>query len=730
MNFNSQATTFAGGGTLNFGTPIMGTTALITESMTGTVNLYATNATVGYSSTYSGGFTLTAGTLNFASAQSAGFFSAFTSDKLFTISGGTIDNTYGSALTLGLGSGSYSIGGDFTFTGSSDLSFGTAAVALTTNSQITASSHNLTIGGIISGSSFGLIKAGGGTVTLSGANTYTGTTTVSAGTLQLGNSLALQSSVLTIGNGTLSLRSDSDTTFSTGGTIAITSGTSPTIDVGHVTGGNLNHTLTLGNFKFNGTSTLNLTDTSADGYTAALGAGDLANTRSTINSSANSSFISLSASGATRTNTIFFTGTGTVTVGTINDDPGATAGNFEAVNMNNANGNLILTGASTYTGPTAIVAGTLTIGGAGQLGSGSYSANIGNAGAFTYNSSAAQILSGVISGIGTMTKSASGTLTLSGVNTYSGNTTISAGALALSGSGSIASSPLIAIATGSTLDVSAVTPSGFSLNGSGTLTLNINKAGATLTQGQLALGAKNLTYAGALIVGASGDTLALNDSFTLITTSGTKSSWFSSVSVPTLASGISWDTNKLATTGVLDIYTFTTTPLALSTPVNSNAVILVAKLANHASSSRGTPVAATATTPSHGTVSVDGSGNLTYSPTTSYSGSDSFTITFRDGHGWQTMAVSVTVGSGSGQSPNVVYGPTTLGGNFIVQFAGIPGTQYTVEKTTSLSPVNWTKLGNYTAPTDNSVGFGIGVFQVSDPVSNGSGYYRTVYPSY
>ena len=76
---------------------------------------------------------------------------------------------------------------------------------------------------------------------------------------------------------------------------------------------------------------------------------------------------------------------------------------------------------------------------------------------------------------------------------------------------------------------------------------------------------------------ATGSTLASGDTFTLFSGSGFNS-WFSSVSVPALASGISWDTNKLATTGVLDIYTFSTTGLALSTPANTAAIISALKL--------------------------------------------------------------------------------------------------------------------------------------------------------
>ena len=111
---------------------------------------------------------------------------------------------------------------------------------------------------------------------------------------------------------------------------------------------------------------------------------------------------------------------------------------------------------------------------------------------------------------------------------------------------------------------------------------------------------------------------------------------------------------------MLDIYNFTTTALALTTPVNSNAVIVAAKLANHVNSARGTPIsrrATTVTTAQGGTVTVDGSGNLTYSPhSDNYAGSDSFTNTFYDGHGWQTMAVSVTVGNiSSGNGANAIY---------------------------------------------------------------------------
>ena len=268
------------------------------------------------------------------------------------------------------------------------------------------------------------------------------------------------------------------------------------------------------------------------------------------------------------------------------------------------------------------------------------------------------------------------------------------------------------------------------LGSSGTASLEINKAAGPVYTADKATVASTVTYAGTLAVNSNANSTAFaaGDSFTLFSASGF-SGWFTNVSVPALAAGISWDTNKLATNGVLDVYPFTTTTLTLSTPKNTAAVISVAKLRNHATTGRGTPYVATATTPGHGSAGVS-SGVLTYTPTTNYIGSDSFTCTFRDGSGWQTMAVSVTVGSGTGQSANVLASGTT-NGNFFANFAGIPDTTYTVEKTTSLETPVWTKLGNYTAPSENSTyGLGIGVFQVLDPVSNGSGYFRTVFPSY
>jgi autotransporter-associated beta strand protein len=66
-------------------------------------------------------------------------------------------------------------------------------------------------------------------------------------------------------------------------------------------------------------------------------------------------------------------------------------------------------------------------------------------------------LNGVVSGSSALTKAGNGTLVMKAANTYTGNTSISAGTLTLTGSGSFAGSQMIFVATGATLNGSGVT---------------------------------------------------------------------------------------------------------------------------------------------------------------------------------------------------------------------------------------------------------------------------------
>lgn len=139
-------------------------------------------------------------------------------------------------------------------------------------------------------------------------------------------------------------------------------------------------------------------------------------------------------------------------------------------------------------------------------------------------------ITSIISGANKLTLggAGAGTLTLSGVNSYSGDTTISSGKLALSGAGSIANSPNIILAGGSTFDVIGLTTSltlasGQGLKGSGTATTgtivtSATKGLTTAANSPLQLTAFNGATAPLTISGAGTVTLASGNPVTVNTT--------------------------------------------------------------------------------------------------------------------------------------------------------------------------------------------------------------------
>ncbi len=147
-------------------------------------------------------------------------------------------------------------------------------------------------------------------------------------------------------------------------------------------------------------------------------------------------------------------------------------------------GTAILSGTNTYTGDTAISAnsGTLDIGGAGKLGNGTYAGaiEIGSGSLFKYSSSAAQTLSGAISGAGAIIKNTgTSTLTLSGANTsFTGALTVNAGTLSLGHINALGGTSAITLTGGTTLSTSTT---GISTNAPITL-------GATGTDSTVAFG--------------------------------------------------------------------------------------------------------------------------------------------------------------------------------------------------------------------------------------------------
>lgn len=202
------AGTLAVGGTVDDGA----STYSLTKAGTGAL-------TLGGSNSFKGGVTLSAGILNINHAGALG------TGTLAITGPATIDNTSGAAITNSH-TNAQNWNADFTFTGTKDLNLGTGAVTLGASPQVTVTASTLTVGGAISGSGYGLTKAGNGTLALTGANTYTGTTTVNAGTLLLagashtgGGNYTINSAGTLSGNGSITLAGANTVTVQPGGTI-------------------------------------------------------------------------------------------------------------------------------------------------------------------------------------------------------------------------------------------------------------------------------------------------------------------------------------------------------------------------------------------------------------------------------------------------------------------------------------------------------------------------------
>ena len=164
------------------------------------------------------------------------------------------------------------------------------------------------------------------------------------------------------------------------------------------------------------------------------------------------------------------------------------------------NGTLVLDNAnSAIAGGTTIGAsGTVQIGnndGNGNLPAGS----VDDEGALIFNRANNVLVATGIPGGGTLTQSGSGTLTLSVSSSYTGNTTVSAGTLALTNSGAISGSAQVNVGA-ATLDVSGVTAA----SGVTTLqTLNLANASLNVSAGYLQT---NLDVT-ALNMGGAGNTI-------------------------------------------------------------------------------------------------------------------------------------------------------------------------------------------------------------------------------
>ena len=289
-------------------------------------------------------------------------------------------------------------------------------------------SDTYTFGGLIVGDG-AFVQMGPGTTILTANSLYLGGTTITAGTLQLGNggtSGRIVGDVLN--NGTLAVNR-SDTLILDG----VISGT--------------------GAFQQNGAGTTVLTGDSTYGGGTTINAGTL----QLGNGGGSGSIIG----NVTDNGTFAVNRSDTYTFGGVISGTGA----FAQIGP----GTTILTAANTYSGGTAINAGALAVAADANLGAAAGGLAFGggtlqflsgfttnravalNAGGGTFDTNGnVATLAGAIAGTGGLTKIGAGTLVLSGANTYSGGTTLAAGTLRLANNQALGTGALTT--TGSVVD--------------------------------------------------------------------------------------------------------------------------------------------------------------------------------------------------------------------------------------------------------------------------------------
>jgi autotransporter-associated beta strand protein len=428
------------------------------------------------SNTYGGTTAINAGTLQIGAGTDAG---SIASTSSVVNNGALVYKVASGARTLavpvsGTGTltqnsvgGSLTLTGTNTYTGATTISSGTLQIGSGSDAGSIASTSSVTDNGAlvynvaagtrtlaapISGSGSLTQKSVGGSLTLTGTNTYSGVTAISSGTLTLSGNGSINSSLSISGGGTFQLQNTATATFS-----------NFSIGVGAGNNGNINQTG--GNLIYTGTGTGNASGFILGYFASAIGIYNLSGGLL----SATSGDITLGYDGT----------------GIINQSGGVA----------NINGIRLARGTNPSTGTYNLTSGTLNVGsigiykggaqstptlnfGGGTVGAlAAWTTNIGitltgSGGDTTFDTTGGTIgLSGVLSGTGGLIKVGTSTLTLSGTNTYSGTTTINSGTLAIGNANGLGTGPVIlSNSTGATLQTGTSNTSPIGLTGIASLT--------------------------------------------------------------------------------------------------------------------------------------------------------------------------------------------------------------------------------------------------------------------
>ena len=524
----------AGGGTLAIARVLAdgGANDATVTIDSGTVALRAAN-------TYGGDTTVSGGTLQIDGGTAGNAGSIVLGANTLDIVGGssvasTVTATNGATIRSSSGGGTLAAG-TLTLADGATLNLaGAAGSTLNVARAIAATA----------GAGVESVNATGGTVVLGGANTYTGDTTVSAGTLRIsgatatagsGGSIVLGANTLDIANGasvgnTVTVSDGATITSSTGGG---TLGTGGTLNLGagvgltlaSAGGGTLTVARVISDSNDDGALTINggivaLQAVNTHGGDTTVSAGTLridggtagdgrillnANTLDIVNAGSVAADV-VAGNGATLSSS---TGNGTLAAGALTLADGATlnlAGGAASTltvaraipaaagagleNIAVGSGTVVLGAANTYGGSTSIASGaTLVVGNgttAGSIGSGSVA--IASGGTLRVDRSDTVTLANVFSGSGSLDQHGSGTTVLTADSSagFSGAVGVTGGTLRLQGATAQAGTGTITLGA-NTLDIAGGASVANTLVASNGASVTSSSGGGTLAAGTLTL---------------------------------------------------------------------------------------------------------------------------------------------------------------------------------------------------------------------------------------------------